>query len=154
MYQQQQPLTFKALQIVHIALCTGATLFLAVVLFLRSNMPGQQIVESNNDVLNYVALGFGVGMIVLSQILFKTMFARIDLSSPIGKKFPQYTSAFIVRAALVEGATILNVVTVMLSGSYLNLGMAVLLLLVLISMRPQKQRVVEELKIYYPDNLD
>ncbi|MBS7565455.1 hypothetical protein KHS38_13670 [Mucilaginibacter sp. Bleaf8] len=117
-------------------------------------MQSTETSAGDNSVLSYTAIGFAVLMVLLSQFLFKTMLSRIDLSSPVKSKFANYVSAFIVRAALVEGSTLLNIVVVLLSGSYLNMGVAVVLLLILISLRPQKAKVIEDLKIYYPDVLD
>ncbi|UEG53267.1 hypothetical protein LLH06_20225 [Mucilaginibacter daejeonensis] len=47
-----------------------------------------------------------------------------------------------------------NVVAFLLSGSLLNVGVAILLLVLMGSLRPSRQRVTDELKISYPDVLE
>lgn len=145
---------FKTLQIITFALCGGVALFLAVTFLVIKK---ELILLPNAEqppILNYIATGMAVASVVLSNVLFRAALAKIDTGLPLNKKFPMYTSAYIVRFAFLEGAGLFNVVVFLLTGVLINALIAVALIILMLTLRPQRQKTIDDLKVYYPDTLD
>lgn len=154
MYQRQNtPVNFRALQIITLALPGGAALFLLTTFLINKDrlmlMP-----DGINNAVIYIALAFGVIFSVISVLIFNIILQKIDTSVLAKEKFPKYVAAYITRFALIEAAALFNSVAFLLSGCLLNAGMALALVVLMLSARPQRAKATEDLKIYYPDSLD
>ncbi len=147
-------LTLRSMQIVHLALMIGVALFMVISFVNNANSLALLPVDETHLTLVYVACGMAVVSAIIGSALFNNLLGKIDTSSPLSQKLPQYFSANITRWALLEGAALFNVVAFLLSGSLLNVGVAILLLVLMGSLRPSRQRVTDELKISYPDVLE
>ena len=152
-YPNTQP-QFKTLQIITFALCGGVALFLAVTFLIIKRELTLLPDGEETPVLNYIALAMAVASVLLSNVLFQAALAKIDTGLPLNKKFPMYTSAYIVRFALLEGAGLFNVVVFLLSGALINAFIAGVLIVLMLTLRPQRQKTIDDLKVYYPDTLD
>ncbi len=153
---QQQTInaTFKSLQIITMAMCGGAALFLSVTFFLNRNRLVLMPQNDPNSIIIYIAVGFALLSVILGSLLFNMLLHKIDTNALAKEKFPKYVSAYIVRYALMEGAALFNAVAFLLSGCLISAGAAFLLIIFMLSIRPRRTKTIEELKIYYPDNLE
>ncbi len=147
-------LTLRSIQIVHLALIIGVTLFMVISFVNNANRLALLPDDETHMTLVYVACGMAVLSVIVSSALYNNLLGKIDTSSPLSQKLPQYFSASITRWALLEGAALFNVVVFLLSGSLLNVGLAILLLALMGNLRPSRQKVTDELKISYPDVLE
>ncbi|MDT3403453.1 hypothetical protein [Mucilaginibacter terrae] len=145
---------FKTLQIITLALPIGISLFLAVSFLINQLELVMLPNNEQNSVLNYIGLGLAAVSFLISNILFQKQLSKIDTSAPIIKKFGLYTSAYIVRFALLEGAGLFNVVVFLLTGVLLNALIAAAIILFMLASRPQRQKTIDHLKVYYPDTLE
>jgi hypothetical protein len=144
---------FKTLQIVHGAQCLSVILFLAITVILNGNK-GHIAVEPNDSPLLYIALVIAIGAPFLSNNLYQKKVAKIDLSAPLSKKFPEYTSACIIRYALLNGAGLLNIVVWFTTRNLIAAIVSAGLIAVLIIIRPTKNRITHILQISYPETLN
>lgn len=153
MYRQSRQTTFKNLQIITGALCTGVFLFLAVSFLLAKNKLAL-LPSADNLVLFYVGIGMAAVCTILSFVIFNNLLTQIDTSQPVSNKFSRYVAAYISRYALLEGSALFNTVIFLLSGCLVSAGIAIALLGIMLSLIPKRDKVKEDLKIYYPDTLD
>lgn len=145
---------FKTLQILHAALCVGPAIFLGLAFFVNTNQLVWFPNAEKGSTINFIGIGFAIFGVLLSTLLYRSLLSKIDTSLPLSKKFPKYTSAFIVRCALLEGAALFNTAVFMVTGCLINAIISALLMVLLISLRPERQKLVDDLKIQYPDILE
>lgn len=151
--QRAENASFKTLQIIGFALPAGAALFLLVGFMLNQDKLAL-LPDDNNSAVCYIALAFGVGSSIMSNVIFNGILQKIDTSVLAKEKFPKYVAAYIIRLSLIEGAALFNAVAFLLSACLLNAGMAIGLIALMLSIRPQRQKTIDDLKVYYPDTLD
>jgi membrane-associated HD superfamily phosphohydrolase len=149
---QKHGAAFKALQIIHGALCTGITLFILLSFFKAQNKHAD--IQPGDSPLLYIAIAIALALVFFSHFIFYKHLVQIDFSTPLKDRLMQYQTACIKRFALLEGAAIINVVSFLLSGSYISLIIAVTILLHMVAKRPTKPNVIAALQINYPETLD
>ncbi len=149
---QQKASSFTTLQIIHGALCMGVALFACVSFSIAPNKHSD--IQTADSPLLYVAAIMAISMVGISNVLYNKQLSKIDFSAPVKQRFMQYQTASIIRLAPLEAAALFNIVSFLLSGSYISLAIAVALLIYMIMLRPTKEAVTEALKISYPDTLD
>ncbi|EHQ27272.1 hypothetical protein [Mucilaginibacter paludis] len=153
MNNNQQPPSFKVIRIIHIALCTGSTLFLVVASSIKPG-PVHTAIEPGDIPLLYVAVALAAMMAFVSGFLYHKKLAEINFSAPVSNRLTQYMSACIMRYAPLEGAALFNTAVWLLTGNLIAAMVAVAVILYLISARPVKSKIISDLKITYPDTLD
>lgn len=144
----------KTLQIITLALPAGIIMFLAVSFLVNTQPLIVLPANEQSPVLTYIALAMAVASVFLSNVLFQNALSKIDTGLPLRKKFPLYTSAYIVRFALLEGAGLFNVTVFLLTGVLLHALIAAVIILLMLVLRPQRQKTIDDLKVYYPDTLE
>lgn len=149
----QQPASFKVLQIIHAALCTGSILFLVVASTITP-APAHTAINAGDVPLVYVAIALAATMALVSGFLYHKKLAEINFSAPVNIRFTQYISASIIRYAPLEAAALFNIVVWLLTGNLIAAIVAGAVILYLISSRPVKSKVIRDLKIYYPETLE
>ncbi len=127
---------FKALNVLHIALCLGVLLILSVIRYLVK----QDINAVPTKSLIFEITGIAVGFIcVLSArfLFFKNANAALSVVS-LGEKINIFRKAFIIQMALLEGAAIINAVFYLLTKNDLHFFIGVGILLLMIFRRPTR----------------
>ncbi|MCB9032894.1 MAG: hypothetical protein H6553_03575 [Chitinophagales bacterium] len=134
---------FKVIQQIHIALCLGAFVIIAILKYLRTtgNMP-----LDNSNLFLYVGIGLALIAILTSRIMFFNYLKtsqnnNVDLST----KLATYRTAMIIQMAILEGACFTNIMLFYLDGNDKLFGIAIALLLLMIIRRPNKADVVKVL---------
>jgi hypothetical protein len=150
----RKPVNFKSLHIVHAALCAGVILFLITAVFINQQALIMVPANDNNSIIIYIAIVMAVVSTILGYILFNIVVSKIDTSVPVNQKLPKYLSACIVRYALIEGGALFNVAVFLITGCLINAGIAAILALLMISLRPQRQQFITDLKVNYPESID
>ncbi|MFD1256782.1 hypothetical protein ACFQ3S_08230 [Mucilaginibacter terrae] len=154
MMQQPANSTFKALQMITLALCSGVILFLLVAIFINQHKLVLMPANDPNTIIIYIAIALSIVSVISSNILFNILLKKIDTNTSVKEKFTKYVAAYITRYALLEGAALFNVVALLLSGCLISAGVALMLIIFMLSIRPQRSKTIEDLKIYYPDTLE
>ena len=146
---ENQTINLKPIQIIHLSLCMAPTIFLTLVFVLNSNNLQESVFGSGP--LYFLTPAMAAGAFITGQMLFKKHLAAIGTAMSLSERLIKYQSAFIVRQALVEGATLFNVVAYFLLGHFFFAVIALVLILIMVTFRPTKFRVAEDLQLNYTD---
>ncbi|EAY29128.1 hypothetical protein [Microscilla marina] len=104
----------KKLNIIWFALIFGQVIFLCVILLVFQD---SGINESSQGLLEYVAVGALLPMVMMSQVLYKKQIQRAQASEAAEEdKLMMYQTATIVKAGLLEGGNIFCLVAYLLTG--------------------------------------
>ncbi len=134
--QQTVGSQFKALKIIHGALCAGVVIILAVFRFLVKN----DTTPSSTDTQLFQIIGAVIGFIgvLTSRFMFFTR-TRIAMGNPsLTEKISIYRGALILQLALLEGPAIINAVFYFITKYDLHFFIALGLLLFMFFARPTR----------------
>jgi len=151
--RQSPAAVVKTMQFVHGALLAGQVLFAGV-----AYATGTKTIYFNardtKDVFFFVAPLLAFGCIIAGFFLFKQIIARLSEKNDLQSKVIGYQTAFITRAALLEGPSLFNIVAFMLSGNLLYLFISVVLMLILLRSRPTANRIADDLQLGYDNKAE
>lgn len=124
---QKQGSYYFSLTILLYAMISGVLIFSVVAAGLQANGSMSPDEELGN-ILVPVCLGLGIINLLMSDFLFKQQANRISAEQPLYTRQSTFRSAFIVRLALLEGAALFCTVVYLLTGHWLTLLGALLLI--------------------------
>jgi len=136
----------KALPIIHLALLMGQVLFAVVAYFIT---PQKGFSVNGNDPFIFVGPALAIGGFIGGNLIFKQTLAKIAPDATLAQKVTAYQTAFIIRAALLEGPSLFCVVAYMNSGNLFFLFVMALIVVYFITLRPTKDKVVADLNLDY-----
>lgn len=148
---ENQKTDLKPLQIIHLAMCLAPAIFLTVVPFLKMNQNNFSEPISGNEPFYFVAPLMALTGFIGGRIIFKKLISTMDAAASLSQKIAKYQTAFIVRQALFEGATLFNVIVYFLLGHFVFAVIATALILFMFTFRPTRFRVAEDLQLNYTD---
>ncbi len=133
--------SFKAMNILHLGLLGGLFLFAVVSLYLVYTGSFPPSMQDNEQLLQVGALALaGLGIFFGNRIFKSRMLAIQDM--PTAKeKIAFYQTANIVRWALIEGAALFSIICFMLTANYAFLALAVALIILLMVLKPTKEKI-------------
>ena len=133
--------------IIHFALLVGQVLFGIAVFFITQN----PVVDLHpvNDVFIYVAPFMIVFTIVLGTFLYNQQLKKVTEKTTIKEKLSLYQTAFIIRDAMSEGASLFCIVCVMNTGNLVYLIAAGINIIYFIWIRPTKAKIEDSLNLDY-----
>jgi hypothetical protein len=146
MPQQTTQQYFKALTVLHFALTTGITLFIVLAYFLEGAM-AQGNSETLASIFEYMVPALAFICIAAGNVVYKKRMNDIKTKNSLAEKLNDYRAAFILRDALLEGAALFAVIAYMLCGEWILLGVAILLLLIFIFIKPTKDKLIKDLEL-------
>jgi hypothetical protein len=145
----------RTMRIILVALCLGVLGMLVIVLTMGFNRPPPVV-----PVISYVGLALAVGMLLFMWVVpgfieaaWRRQIARGNwpvANSRADEEHPSdddsrwwmlYQTRMLIRAAPVEGAAFFNLIAFLVAGQAFSLGIALGLLLVLISLFPTRDGV-------------
>jgi|WetSurMetagenome_2_1015567.scaffolds.fasta_scaffold429425_1 hypothetical protein len=137
---------FISLQIIFWALIAGQLMFTLIVIFLRAN----QFVAGTEELGKIFSVivpllcvsGIGTGW-WLSRQRIEAAKARGSLA----EKLNDYRSILIIRWALLEGPIMFAIISYLLTGNYIFLGITGLMILVFLYFRPSRQKAGKDLQL-------
>lgn len=150
---RKQPVTpnaaalVKTTAIIHMALATGQILFAAVTFIIPQKLADNK----GNDVLLLIVPIVAVSSFIIGHLLFKKLLSNIKTESPLKAKLLSYQSATLVRLALLEAPSLFAIVSFMLTGKMVYMGIAALIVLYFIYLRPGKQKIEDDLNLDYDE---
>lgn len=94
---------------------TGATLMVGLTLTVMAMMPGNnersQPLAEQDLIALIVGITGAIALISVSMLLFNRMLTRdTGVTKTLDERMQQYTTAYILRSALLEGAVLLNII--------------------------------------------
>jgi prolipoprotein diacylglyceryltransferase len=151
MNNQQTQGYFKALSILYTALFAGQIIFalLALTLVYTGSFTATQPALENIFFI-LVPLLIIAGR-VGGTAIFKKKIAEALNTSSVTEKLNIYRSAFITRCALIEGGVLLAIITYLLTGRIELLAFAAGGLLLFAMLKPNKEKIANELNISSSD---
>lgn len=129
----------RALRILHFSLVAGSIAFLAVFILARTQPDAEDLpdLEAIFQLVGALSMtGIGVAF-----MMFKRLLQQGSASTISTDRFAAVRAALIVHWALIEGICMLNGIFYFLSGSLLNLGIAIAAMVVLIARAPTRNRL-------------
>lgn len=103
------------LTIIWFALVLGQVLFLGVTLFM---VQGGGFAEGFDGLLEYIAVGALLPMLLMSQVLYKKQIQRaLDTNASEDEKLSMYQTANIIKGSLMEGGNIFCITAYLLTGT-------------------------------------
>ncbi|GGI29034.1 hypothetical protein [Pedobacter mendelii] len=141
----------KTLQIIHFALCGGVFLFALVTIFLNREMMFFDANPATTAAFNPIFPVVGLVTLSAGIFFFKNVISKIDTSDDVDSKISQYQTAFIISAAMLEGAALFNIVGLFLTHNTFFLLFAAVNFIFLVLKRPTKDKLISALQLQYPD---
>ena len=137
---------FKALTVLHYALTTGITLVIMIAYFLAGATASR-----NNEMLaaifQYMVPALAFICIAAGNVLYKKRVNNIKTKNSLAEKLNDYRAAFILRDALLEGAALFAIIAYMLCDKLILLGVAILLVLIFVFIKPTKDKLIKDLEL-------
>lgn len=137
---------FKSIKIVHLALVIGVVFFALVSVFLQINGFGTLGELINNGLLLIIPLLALIGIFGSNFIFKKRLRKIVDKTNP-NEKMEDYRSALILKFALIEGPSFFAIVAYLLTGNYIFLGTAVVLIIVFLIYTPSRTKFISDLEL-------
>lgn len=151
--REVSPKTFlKTIGIIHLALVVGQVLF-GVVVFTQSHAISLNLKDTHDPFLLVVPI-MAIGSFTASIIVFKQLLNAAANKATLTAKITAYQSALIVRFALLEGASLFGIVTFLLRGNLLFIGISGLIVLYFLILRPTKDKTQTDLNLSYEETAE
>lgn len=142
----------KIMQIMLTAFCIGIISFAAVAISLNKQSLYFDIAPASDPTGLYPLFPLlGLAIIFMGLFMFKNQLDKLPEDVDTDAKIAAYQTAFIIRSAFLEGASLMNIVGFLLSSNAAFLIVPAIAVAVMIFTRPTKQVVIDVLKLSYPD---
>ena len=133
----------KSLRVMHLGLMAGLVIVLLNMLFMNNFQ-----VMPALDILVWVALFIAVAPPLAVQAFVLPQLLAAARSKPgLQQKWNAYRSYAIMSFAVLEGPALFNVVVYFLTDSYYCLIAALLLLVLLVRLAPNREKVISDLEL-------
>jgi len=148
----QQKLTskafFRTLTVIHAALMMGIVSFTTVVLLIRNDNQVSSGFDENSMLIFIVISAIltllgGIG----NKIAYTTFVKGAQKKETLSAKMQAWQVACIIRMALLEGSALFTVVIFLLSGQYYFLIFTLILLALMLTVKPSKQKAIDDLQL-------
>lgn len=134
----------QTLKLIHISLVAGLTIF-SVFAFVQNNGFNADI-NTDSNLLYMVPVVALLGYFG-SQVLFKKMVSKVQVTDSLQTKLIHYQTASIMKYALIEGPAFIALFVYYTTGNALPLVIAGCLLAYLFVQRPTKEKVISGLNL-------
>ena len=135
----------KTLITIH-TLVTAGLIFFAVIAFVITPQKGFVI---STDALIITDILLTASGIIIGNRLYKTLVGKIPSESPLSQRVAKWQRICIRRFAFVEGPALFSFVLYLRVGNLFFLAILLLLLAYLISVRPTRSKLIDDLRLDY-----
>jgi hypothetical protein len=136
---------FKTINLIFFALIAGISAFSIIVYTLIDK--SIFVIPTTNDIFVFIVPAICVVGIVVGKLMYTKLTGPITSEKPIEKRIQILSSAMIVRYALTEGPALLSIVIVMLSENLFYYLFTALMLVVFVSLKPNKDKLSDALQL-------
>ena len=141
----------KPLKLIHGSFCFSIFLFATVVCLLNKDLLIFDFTlahpDTNTNILSFIAVIFTVAAMNLGTYLFNKQIEKIDVVSSDESKFVKYQTAFLIKCALLEAASIFSIMMCLITYNFYFIVVAAFSFIALWLMRPTKEKVYATLQI-------
>lgn len=142
----------KSISIIHLALLAGQVIF-CIAAYAQSGKIYFGI-HNMDSIFIYIVPLVAIGGFVVGYLAFKKQLAGIRNKTSLGEKIIAYQTALIIRYALLEGPSLLAIVIYMQYGNLFFLGIAGLLMLHFLFLRPTMEKVENDLDLNFTERIE
>lgn len=135
----------KTLSVLYFSFLISQVLF-AVVAYIQQGSTYFDI-ENLDDVYIYAVPVLSVAAIVGSLLMFREQISALSFKETLKEKVSGYQSAYLVRMAFLEAASIFGIVAFFLKGNLFSLIFSGLIVLYFLTLRPTKENVERDLHL-------
>ncbi len=133
--------------IIWVALIMGMLFFAAISVFLVTS-GGVKINQIEQfTTLIYIVPSFAIMSVFAGFFMFKKKLTAIREKTDVITKISEYHAALIIRWALLEGAAFFSIVSYLLTGNYILLGIAVVIITIFILIMPSRVRLETDIEL-------
>lgn len=140
-----KPTLYRLVNTIFFALLAGQILFAAVVVFAVSKGKMAFTIPPSSDPLLFVVPIMAVVSVVAGIFIFNQLLAKLNEKEDLPSRLQLYLSASIVRFALIEGVSLLGIVSGMLNNNLFYICISGLLVVYMISLRPTNYRIENDI---------
>ena len=137
----------KTLTIINFALIIGQVLFGVIVIYLTLNGFDGAKDSTFENVFTYLLPIVTFGGLIASIFVYKKKISLINYNKDLYSVLTEYRSALITRYALLEAPSFLALVVTLLTGNFMFLIYAGLMILCTIYWRPTKNSILKDLEL-------
>jgi MFS family permease len=138
---------FRTLQIIFLGLIIGQILFGLVSLFLNQTEDWKPVAAELKQVFIYIVPVFVIGGYLGGKMLFKRSMRAAQKKAGLSVKLSDYRSACIVRYALLEGPSMLALISYLITGELSFLVMAAFIIAIFLTIIPTPQKAITDLAL-------
>ncbi|PKP09034.1 MAG: hypothetical protein CVU09_13290 [Bacteroidetes bacterium HGW-Bacteroidetes-4] len=142
---------FRSLSLIHYALLAGQLVFAGVALYLTYGKT--QLVDSPKGVFIYVVPLIALLAVLVSQAIYRLKIKKLISYQSLIPKMTEYQSIFIIRLALIEGASLFAIVVYLLTIEAIFMAIAVLLIVYFVLLRPTREKIALDLELNPSDKM-
>ncbi|OOQ61021.1 hypothetical protein [Mucilaginibacter pedocola] len=141
----------QRITIIHLALVAGQILVAIVALVQTDKLVIN--VRYMNDPLLFVVPIAAMGGFIGSNVLYKKKISEINRNTALKSKLTAYITVFIIRMAVLEGASLLGIVAFLVTGQLLFLLISAAIIIYSVALRPTKQKVEDVLEMDFKEKM-
>ncbi|MGE4288291.1 MAG: hypothetical protein AB7E36_06350 [Salinivirgaceae bacterium] len=142
---------FRTLNVIHYALLAGQLVFAGTVLYLAYGKT--QLVDSPKGIFIYVVPLIALLAVLLSQAIYRFRIKKLKSYNSLIPKMTEYQSIFIIRLALIEGASLFAIVVYLLTVEAIFIAIGVLLIVYFVLLRPTRIKIAMDLELNASDKM-
>lgn len=135
----------KTLSILYLTFLSSQVLF-AIVAFIQQRNTYFEF-ENSDDVYIYAVPVLAVAAFVGSMLVFRAQISALSVKGTLNEKFLGYQSAYLVRLAFLEAASLFGIIAFFLEGNLFSLLFSGLIVLYFLTLRPSKEKVEADLNL-------
>jgi hypothetical protein len=139
------------MQFIHNAFCMAVFTFGAIAFFLLDKPVYFSLNPTEDSEFYPMFPVLGILGIAAGLFLFRKQISIVPELQTFDSKIVRYQTAFIIQSAFLEGASLMNIVAFLKSANLVFIVVAIIAFLFLLMSFPGKQRVINDLKLEYPD---
>ncbi len=145
--QQTSNEYFRSLYILHIALMVGLFVFIMISVFLDAGGSLGNNEQKLNDIFMILAPLLALIGLITAQFVYRNRLIQLKTLPDLKQKLTAYRGAFIVRTALIEAPGLFAVIAFLLTGNYIYIGIAGLIIAIFFVWIPSKERIATSLDL-------
>lgn len=145
--QETTPAYFKAFTILFFALLLGQLLFalIAFVLVFTGSFSG--VDKDTEKILVYMVPLLQISLLIAAHTIFKKRIESIKAGYSLPEKLAAYRALYILRFALIEGATLFAIIAYIITGLALIWVFIAIGIFSFLILKPSKEKLIKELKL-------
>lgn len=145
--QQTTAAYFKAFNILFLALLMGQILFAVIIFIVSITTNSNTMPQQQAQLFTYVVAALMFICLAANWSLFKKRIESIRQEPELSKQLNAYRALYIMRFALAEAPTLFAIIIMFITGYPLIWLFVIIGLLIGISLKPSKERLIRELQL-------